>query len=1194
MPLVNDLLDELEGLLWFCALDMASGFWVVEMTSRAQKISAFVTPLGHFEWKRMPFGLKNAPQIYQRVMDNILYSMKRLPVLEDGDQLQTTRREFNVFQAGEVAPIDEGPILGKRSYIDDIVFEDETWEGIKKKTENFLIACREWNMTLSAPKGEFGKRTVSHLGHAVSKEGLKAKPKNLGELQNLEFPTSLKAMQSFLGSLNYYNRFIEDFAVYGAVLYSLREEHFQNKETDMTRAKKAFSTLKQKLIEAHQLRHFDQDKEPVVILYANEWAIAASLVQEHEGKLMPVKFTSRVLKSNERNYQSVEREILALLRMLDTSFNLLAGKRIRVLTRESTLGWLFKTAHTRGRLAQWAAILSPWDLVIERCKRGEEGLTSLLAASITPRDGVEAALEQIKPNLVKKQAAIPPIPPTYDAGNESFVISFDGSAKPVKKIGCCAAILWRLPEWIPIEAKTEMQGSTVNEAEYNGLILSLKLAIERKLQSVIICGDSDIVISQMLDRKECKADNLQRLRLEAKKLMAQLQECKLHHVVRMYNGSADLLTKQTMAQEAKIEVKLEEEAETLKLLNRLPEVILPIADGEVDETKVEVQVVTRYRSKNYETQTTEGTSPRPNNTEQLDGPERERKRKSRANYEPAEELVWEDVGWVEKARKERIRIAQDEEQWIYDLKCFLKGELTKLDREKVGTCGKLAIHFELDADGLLYYISTAKRKDSDGSRLYLRLVVPTTLHEDLLHHCHTSLQGGHQGINVTFERVRSSFYWRGQYKDVVEYVNGCQDCETGKGRPRLKGPSPGNIVGYYPFQVMAMDHIPSLPCSDKGNTELLVWVCLHTGFFICKATSSRTAQTIAEAYEEAVFRRFGASEVIRHDREPGFMSDVFKCFNKMMKQKQRATLAYRPQANGRAERMVQDITRAIKMYVEDERQTDWDDYAERLAFALNTRFNRARGDTAFYLVHGWDPKTTVESMLPFAKRTEKCNDAERWRRKIRRAHERARCVANAMQEEAVQERAEVHNENVGTPVELKIGETVWLYVDKVKPTCKKKLAHLWHGPFRVKKKISDSIYDLDTNGTGYKILSMVHISRLKRKFEAPFRPEAILVTDGMERFDFDEALLPEDSWLPDEQDGEYEVEEILDKSIERLANGKRVTKYHIKWKGYEETTWEPEENLSCGALLYEFDKKHKAKQRYNSMLADEDDGEEEE
>ncbi|KAE8963728.1 hypothetical protein PF011_g28927 [Phytophthora fragariae] len=110
-----------------------------------------------------------------------------------------------------------------------------------------------------------------------------------------------------------------------------------------------------------------------------------------------------------------------------------------------------------------------------------------------------------------------------------------------------------------------------------------------------------------------------------------------------------------------------------------------------------------------------------------------------------------------------------------------------------------------------------------------------------------------------------------------------------------------------------MDHIPSLPSSYKGNTELLVWVDLFTGFVVVKANASRTAQTVAEAYEEAVFRRFGASEAIRHDREPGFMSDFFKAFSKLMGQRQRATLAYHPQANGAAERMVQTVTRAIKM-----------------------------------------------------------------------------------------------------------------------------------------------------------------------------------------------------------------------------------------------------------------------------------------
>ncbi|KAE9171410.1 hypothetical protein PF005_g27150 [Phytophthora fragariae] len=73
MPLVDDLLTELESYLWFCSLDAASGFCPVMMTSRARRISAFVCALGHFEWLRMPFGLKNAPMIYQRLIDNALW-----------------------------------------------------------------------------------------------------------------------------------------------------------------------------------------------------------------------------------------------------------------------------------------------------------------------------------------------------------------------------------------------------------------------------------------------------------------------------------------------------------------------------------------------------------------------------------------------------------------------------------------------------------------------------------------------------------------------------------------------------------------------------------------------------------------------------------------------------------------------------------------------------------------------------------------------------------------------------------------------------------------------------------------------------------------------------------------------------------------------------------------------------------------
>ncbi|OWY93871.1 reverse transcriptase [Phytophthora megakarya] len=85
------------------------------MTDRARLISAFVTPFELFEWNRMSFGLKNAPQIYQRMIDNALYGFTRIPKSEDHGSMA------DVFEDGE--PVDPGKpsVLGRRSYIDDIL-----------------------------------------------------------------------------------------------------------------------------------------------------------------------------------------------------------------------------------------------------------------------------------------------------------------------------------------------------------------------------------------------------------------------------------------------------------------------------------------------------------------------------------------------------------------------------------------------------------------------------------------------------------------------------------------------------------------------------------------------------------------------------------------------------------------------------------------------------------------------------------------------------------------------------------------------------------------------------------------------------------------------------------------------------------------------------------------------------------------
>ncbi|OWZ10344.1 hypothetical protein PHMEG_00016819 [Phytophthora megakarya] len=146
LPLIDDLLVGFEQAMWFMSLDMTSAFWAIRMTERAKRISAFVCPFGHFQWIRMPFGIKNAPLIYQEMINNCLWGFVRLPPEEektvDADVLkflgldsaeeeeierEKSAREVPIltdkmtaFKRNIPAPSQMGPVLGRSCYIDDI------------------------------------------------------------------------------------------------------------------------------------------------------------------------------------------------------------------------------------------------------------------------------------------------------------------------------------------------------------------------------------------------------------------------------------------------------------------------------------------------------------------------------------------------------------------------------------------------------------------------------------------------------------------------------------------------------------------------------------------------------------------------------------------------------------------------------------------------------------------------------------------------------------------------------------------------------------------------------------------------------------------------------------------------------------------------------------------------------------------
>ena len=191
---------------------------------------------------------------------------------------------------------------------------------------------------------------------------------------------------------------------------------------------------------------------------------------------------------------------------------------------------------------------------------------------------------------------------------------------------------------------------------------------------------------------------------------------------------------------------------------------------------------------------------------------------------------------------------------------------------------------------------------------------------------------------------------------------------------------------------------------------------------------------------------------------------------------------------------------------------------------------------------------------------------------MQRHYQRAREAVNERLRTAIQTRADRHNENL-KPHEIEPGAQVWLYLDRVKEGYTRKLTHMWHGLFRVRKLYGRPAVRLEIADTPYRLFPLVHISKIKRVKTFPDRPKNRLNVEEADRLDFDKSLLPEDSWERTLDEDEFEVEKILDvRSGRRTRFGRVQRQYLVQWKGSGDPTWIDEVDLNCGALLQEFDR----------------------
>ena len=352
LPLISDILDQLGGAKYFSIFDLASGFHQIEMNLKDKQKTAFTTPHGHYEFNRMPFGLKNAPATFQRLMDLALTGLQ-------GTELFV--------------------------YLDDIVIYSRSLVEHASKFKRLAERLRQANLTLQTDKCEFLRTEVRYLGHIISANAVQPNPQKIEAVKKFPIPKTQKNVKEFLGLAGYYRKFIKDFAKIAKPLSDLTSKN--SKFSWNSQHQLAFEELRDCLCTAPILKYPDFSQPFVVTTDASGFALGAVLSQGKIGEDTPVTYASRVLNKHEKNYSTTEKEMLATIFALKTFRSYLYGRPFTLVTDHRPLVWINSMNDPTSRVMRWRERLKEFEFNIQyKAGRADANADALSRNPIIPEE----------------------------------------------------------------------------------------------------------------------------------------------------------------------------------------------------------------------------------------------------------------------------------------------------------------------------------------------------------------------------------------------------------------------------------------------------------------------------------------------------------------------------------------------------------------------------------------------------------------------------------------------------------------------------------------------------------------------------------------------------------------------------------------------------------------------------------------
>lgn len=337
LPYVNNILNKLRDARYLSSIDLKNAFWQIPLESSSIEKTAFTVPnRGLFEFVRMPFGLQNAAQAQQRLMDRIF-----------PETLQP-----HIF-----------------TYLDDIVIATDTFEKHLEVIREVYERLKGAGLTVNAEKCKFCRSSLKYLGFIVDQGGLRTDPEKISAIQEYSKPTNVTELKRFLGVCSWYRRFVKDFSQIVHPLNDLMKGKVKKQVLVWNEeAEAAFEQLKEKLVTAPVLASPDFDKPFVIQTDASDSSVGAVLTQGDTDNEHPISYVSRTLTKAERNFSVTERECLAVIFAIEKFRPYVEGTKFKVITDHYSLLWLQRIKDPSGRLARWSVRLQQFDFDLEHRK----------------------------------------------------------------------------------------------------------------------------------------------------------------------------------------------------------------------------------------------------------------------------------------------------------------------------------------------------------------------------------------------------------------------------------------------------------------------------------------------------------------------------------------------------------------------------------------------------------------------------------------------------------------------------------------------------------------------------------------------------------------------------------------------------------------------------------------------------------